>query len=517
MAPGACNPTTFTANQKQRAPTADVVDLDLADTIAVEDADNLDFLDDGSLDLLPPPPPADAADAAVADTGRGPVVCPHCTGERTGFGRYRERDKPRATNQLRKWNHTHGYSGPPYCKACSESFRSHLLRPGRNPRNGCSRMRPCSDCAKVLAHFGDQSPADVFARFDAARAVRGPEHQGSAVVATQLDGCARPTPIATPISEANGVMRHPSLPDSKRRKVASALAVALCVVGTVTTSWRQTSLAQHNGNSLVGAARQLRALNGSSAALLDRSAETLGGVTSGMSASDGDAPVCRPSSCNKLPAVPAWVPLRFMFPYFATDYSVIAKPSPGALSTAHVHAFMTLTDRFARFHGPQREYYVGSYWDGRHEHQGTFRPIKRCQLLQHWKHWKPSYSAVQPALGALGAAGFLRVKEAEEPPQDDEPALHNNDSDGENWFEHQRQLPSPPHMRTGILLVTPATTLVIAAGCFGSWGAWWGSWKTGAASAAVIHWMIRPMLALAIAALADVLDPSLEFGIKHEL
>ena len=503
---------TSKANQKRSATTADVVDLDLAD------ANSLDFLEDGSLDLLPPPPPADAADTAAVDTGGPAAVCPHCTGERTGFGRYRERDKPRATNQLRMWNHKHGYNGPPYCKACSESFRSHLLRPGRNPRNGCSRMKPCNDCAKVLAHFGDQTPADVFAHFDAARVVRGLEHQGEAVAAAQVDACARPTTIATSVPDANGVLMHDSsqtLPDSKRRKVVSALAVAVCVVATVTTSWRQTSLSQHQGSSLVGAARQLRALNGSSAALLPT--EIPGELPFEMFASDGDAPVCSPSSCNKLPAVPAWVPLRFIFPYFATDYSFIAKPSPGTLSTAHAQAAMTFTDHFLSLVDAQREYYVGSYWDGHHEHQGTFRPIKyRCHLGADMSRLK---SAVQSALGA----GHLRAKEAgmlhapEGPPQEDEPALRNNDSDGENWSDHHRQLPSPPHMRTGILLATPATTLVIAAGCLRSWGAWWRSWKTSAASAATIHCMLRPMLALAIAALADVLDPSLQFGIKHEM
>ena len=96
-------------------------------------------------------------------------------------------------SQQAMWNAKHGYVGRPYCKACSESFRSHLLKPGRTARNGCCRdavrrpviphdscnfcsclhglteergsSQPCSHCAKILAGF-DRSAPQVFAEVD---------------------------------------------------------------------------------------------------------------------------------------------------------------------------------------------------------------------------------------------------------------------------------------------------------------------------------------------------------------
>ena len=118
------------SNQKQWV-LSEVADLDLDGTMVVEEDADLDFLEDRNLELLPLPPPADTG---VVYTGEAaPAVCPHCNGERVGFGRYRERDKPRATNLLRNWNHKLGYNGPPYCKACSESFCSHLIRLQNKP------------------------------------------------------------------------------------------------------------------------------------------------------------------------------------------------------------------------------------------------------------------------------------------------------------------------------------------------------------------------------------------------
>jgi hypothetical protein len=112
-------------------------------------------------DAAPQPTTADRA-----------LCCPHCDmrthhkGEEVQVGRapvggardntrgrYKVRIKPRKENTLGKWNHKHGYRGLPYCKSCSESFRSHLLHNRIRPRSGCSRAAPCDHCRKILAGF----------------------------------------------------------------------------------------------------------------------------------------------------------------------------------------------------------------------------------------------------------------------------------------------------------------------------------------------------------------------------
>ncbi len=467
-------------------------DLDLAGTEVVEEDADLEFLEDRNLELLPLPPPADTV---LVDTGQV-AVCPHCAGERVGFGRYRERDKPRATNQLRNWNHKHGYKGPPYCKACSESFRSHLLRPGRNPRNGCSRMQPCADCAKVLAHFAGQSPADVFAQFDADRVARGAEHQGSVAPDSRREDSASSAPTPTPVPDASmmGVQSPPTRRDSKRRRLAtSAVAVALCVVATVSTSWQQ-SLSHQQGNVQMGATRQLRGMN-------DSSTEALGHgmafemFVGGNWHNNSETQVCCPTCCNKLPAVPPWVPLRYIFPYMATDYSAIAMPSPATLSTAH-YADRFLDHLFV-FEETERDYYAGSYWDLQHEHQGTLRPV-RVDATCGVTTWVTEHLPLSlPGPSRTLMASVVR---------------HLQHGHG------GRLLPSPPHMRTGLVLATSITTPVVIAGCAGGW---WGSsrsnLKGSIARAAATHFVIRPVLGIALAGLADVLDPSLMFGIRHEV
>ena len=61
----------------------------------------------------------------------------------------------------------YGYCGADYCKACSESFRSHLFRTGA-AQNGCRREAPCDHCGKILAQF-DCSVAQIFERVERAR------------------------------------------------------------------------------------------------------------------------------------------------------------------------------------------------------------------------------------------------------------------------------------------------------------------------------------------------------------
>jgi hypothetical protein len=87
-------------------------------------------------------------------------------------GRCKARDKPRKDNRLGMWYRKYGYDGQPYCKACSESFKSHLVQQKTRPRCGCVRSEPCGDCTKVLNGFSGMSHADVFHKFDAEKSSR---------------------------------------------------------------------------------------------------------------------------------------------------------------------------------------------------------------------------------------------------------------------------------------------------------------------------------------------------------
>ena len=117
---------------------------------------------------------------------KSPGECPHCLrsayceltdapteggalvggGSGVKAGRCKARDNPRKDNRLGMWYRKYGYDGDPYCKACSESFKSHLVQQKTRPRCGCTRAQPCADCAKVLAGFGTKTPKQVFQKFD---------------------------------------------------------------------------------------------------------------------------------------------------------------------------------------------------------------------------------------------------------------------------------------------------------------------------------------------------------------
>jgi hypothetical protein len=148
------------------------------------------------------PPKAVATAGATVNSGFGqqrvaektkkksPGVCPLCsraaycdlqdaahlnldtTTPLDGKGRCKARDKPRKDNRLGLWYRKYGYDGLPYCKGCSESFKSHLIQQKTRPRCGCVRTAPCVDCTKVLSGFSGMSHSDVFDKFDAEKSSR---------------------------------------------------------------------------------------------------------------------------------------------------------------------------------------------------------------------------------------------------------------------------------------------------------------------------------------------------------
>ena len=101
--------------------------------------------------------PADVSDAGTADADTDPI-CPHCPlGGRTVRSKNKDRAATRKSNLLQSWYSSYGYTGPPYCKRCSEAFNNHLLRRSAKGKNraGCTRASHCSQCQKILAHVQD--------------------------------------------------------------------------------------------------------------------------------------------------------------------------------------------------------------------------------------------------------------------------------------------------------------------------------------------------------------------------
>ena len=85
------------------------------------------------------------------------------------FAQYLPRSEVRKENRLAAWYAKYGYSGPPYCKACAESFNSHLLKQAvRSSRAKCTRDQPCDRCTCILDGFKIQ-PQELFATVDAQR------------------------------------------------------------------------------------------------------------------------------------------------------------------------------------------------------------------------------------------------------------------------------------------------------------------------------------------------------------
>ena len=118
----------------------------------------------------PPPEPAKLCcpycNASVirrgeSGVGKRPVV--------NRFAQYLPRSEVRKENRLAAWYAKYGYSGPPYCKGCAESFNSHLLKQAvRSSRAKCTRDHPCDRCTCILDGFKIQ-PQELFATVDAQR------------------------------------------------------------------------------------------------------------------------------------------------------------------------------------------------------------------------------------------------------------------------------------------------------------------------------------------------------------
>lgn len=107
------------------------------------------------------------AGAVIIDRAIAPELTDLSDEKKLGrFARYRPRVSARKDNRLAAWYVKYGYSGPPYCKSCSESFNSHLLRQNAQAaRARCSRASPCNPCGLILENFSGE-PDEIYKQFD---------------------------------------------------------------------------------------------------------------------------------------------------------------------------------------------------------------------------------------------------------------------------------------------------------------------------------------------------------------
>ena len=113
------------------------------------------------------------AGAVIIDGVIAPEV--ECQTGKGRFARYRPRQSARKDNRLAAWYVKYGYSGPPYCKGCSESFNSHLLRQNAQAaRASCSRANPCRPCTAILGNFSVEADK-VYHQFDTRQTARKAE------------------------------------------------------------------------------------------------------------------------------------------------------------------------------------------------------------------------------------------------------------------------------------------------------------------------------------------------------
>ncbi len=210
--------------------------------------------------------------------GNKQLVCPICAAPvtkpddlrlqmktRGKFAQYIPRAKVRQNNRLGKWYAKYGYCGPEYCRACAESFNSHLLKTAvRSKWVACTRGNPCARCTVILSHFEEPKEA-VFRVSDGRR--RKPrkkqkKQQGQEQNQSQKQGEQQippepklpPAPLHRPASESsesektspllNGMLttQMGSVSNAGKRTrtslaFATAVAVVACMVWLSSTTW----------------------------------------------------------------------------------------------------------------------------------------------------------------------------------------------------------------------------------------------------------------------------------------
>ncbi len=147
------------------------------------------------------------------------------------FARYAPRTNARKSYRLTLYYCKFGYQGPRYCRACAESFNSHLLRQAvRSQRAACTRSDPCEQCTMILRHF-DTPKEELFEEVDAARCRKKTKCSRPVPPRTH----ARPGPRAGRVADekASPLMRgdckSPDMGTSLHRPVQLAIAAASIV------------------------------------------------------------------------------------------------------------------------------------------------------------------------------------------------------------------------------------------------------------------------------------------------
>lgn len=179
------------------------------------------------------------------------------------FARYVPRTQARKDNRMATWYAKYGYCGPKYCKACAESFNSHLLKKEvRSKRARCTRADPCDRCTIILGNF--DAPKDrVFEAVDEAKKEMSARKKHKKLLKLQLQQGQEkeqppPPPPPPSSSGAAGDPEKPSPPldvrsstdlpegagSSKKQVVQLAVASAVALVTFSALAWNQLGSSQ---------------------------------------------------------------------------------------------------------------------------------------------------------------------------------------------------------------------------------------------------------------------------------
>eukprot|EP01043_Picozoa_sp_COSAG02_P061340 COSAG02_NODE_8224_length_2652_cov_6.520538_2_plen_450_part_00 len=142
--------------------------------------------------------------------------------------RYTPRCNVRKQNRLAAWFSKYGYSGPKYCRACSEVFGSHLLRQAvRGTKSDCSRSHPCDHCNSILSHF-ECTPEELYTRADLANSAPKTKARKLQQRLNHVEQLPRASSSGAAVDGSSARMNS-----SKRLRCVGAFSIVASVVGAL--------------------------------------------------------------------------------------------------------------------------------------------------------------------------------------------------------------------------------------------------------------------------------------------
>lgn len=189
----------------------------------------------------PPATKCPICERSIAGCGQLPISKHSAMSTGGRFAHYTPRVTARKDNRMAAWYTKYGYKGPRYCKACAESFASHLLKKAvRSETVVCTRTEPCRRCTILLGYF-DVPKETVFCLADekkrdvshTSRRQTHPRSKCNRVPKQKQKQMKRPTSgengvdKTSPLLNKNHAGFQPERTQSKRRRSGAIVATVV--------------------------------------------------------------------------------------------------------------------------------------------------------------------------------------------------------------------------------------------------------------------------------------------------